>query len=110
MKNQKSGNACLPVVSHLLMLICGLSIRSRRSSHPQNAGIRFKKFTHSCALGLLSLLFLLTLSTAAQAQFTTSTANGQVTITEYTGSGGAVIIPSIINGLPVTSIGDFAFY
>jgi len=33
-----------------------------------------------------------------------------ITITGYTGSGGAVTIPSTTNGLPVTSIGDGAFY
>ncbi len=36
--------------------------------------------------------------------------NGTVTITGYTGSGGAVIIPGAITGLPVTSIGNSAFY
>jgi hypothetical protein len=38
--------------------------------------------------------------------------NDQITITGYTGSGGTVTIPSTINGLPVTSIGDivFAYY
>jgi PKD repeat protein len=35
--------------------------------------------------------------------------NGTITITRYTGSGGAVTIPSTINGLPVTSIGASAF-
>jgi hypothetical protein len=41
--------------------------------------------------------------------FTYITNNGTITITGYTGPGGAVIIPSTINGLPVTSIGNFAF-
>ena len=36
--------------------------------------------------------------------------NGTITITGYTGPGGAVTIPSTINFLPVTSIGDYAFY
>jgi hypothetical protein len=35
--------------------------------------------------------------------------NGAITITGYTGSGGAVSIPSTIDGLPVTSIGEDAF-
>ncbi len=48
---------------------------------------------------------------AAQGQdFVFSTNNGAITITGYTGPGGDVIIPSTITGLPVTAIGDFAFY
>lgn len=46
----------------------------------------------------------------AQAQFSYVTNNGSITITEYTGPGGAVSIPESTNGLPVTSIGDEAFY
>jgi hypothetical protein len=38
------------------------------------------------------------------------TANaGAITITGYSGSGGAVTLPSTINGLPVASIGQYAF-
>ena len=40
---------------------------------------------------------------------TCTTNNGTITITGYTGPGGAVTIPGTINGLPVTSIGDNAF-
>src|SRR5208282_2345888 len=39
----------------------------------------------------------------------TTNADNTVTITGYTGSGGDVIIPDTINGLPVTSIGYDAF-
>ena len=39
-------------------------------------------------------------------EFNYTTNNGTITITGYTGPGGAVTIPSTINGLPVTSIGD----
>ena len=42
--------------------------------------------------------------------FIYTTNNGTITITGYTGPGGAVTIPSAINGPPVTSIGDDAFY
>jgi hypothetical protein len=44
-----------------------------------------------------------------QAQFAYTNNGGAITITKYTGSDSAVIIPSTINGLPVTSIGDEAF-
>lgn len=38
-----------------------------------------------------------------------TTNNGAITITKYTGPGGSVVIPSTINDLPVTSIGEQAF-
>ena len=52
----------------------------------------------------------MTLPAAVEAQFTYTTNNGTITITKYTGSGGAVTIPNSTNGLPVTSIGTNAFY
>ena len=61
----------------------------------------------ACGRGLLALVLALT--AVAQAQFTYTTKSGTITITGYTGSGGAVTIPSAINGLPVTSIGGEAF-
>jgi hypothetical protein len=61
-----------------------------------------------------TLLLLLTLPAVVQAQFTYMTNNGTITITGYTGPGGAVVIPDRIpdttNGLPVTTIGGYAFY
>jgi len=51
------------------------------------------------------LLDNITFSMTADYNYTTN--NG--TITGYTGSGGAVSIPSTINGLPATSIGSSAF-
>jgi hypothetical protein len=44
-----------------------------------------------------------------QAQFNYSSDNGAITITGYTGSGGAVSIPDKIKGQPVTSISFDAF-
>jgi len=41
--------------------------------------------------------------------FTYEITGGKITITRYIGSGGAVVIPSTIEGLPVTGIGDIAF-
>ncbi|HEU0008311.1 MAG TPA: leucine-rich repeat domain-containing protein [Verrucomicrobiae bacterium] len=63
----------------------------------------------ACAASLLPLLLLLTLAAPVQAQFQYSTINGTITITYYTGPGGAVVIPDTIDGLPVTSIGNSAF-
>jgi len=56
------------------------------------------------------LLCALILPAVVQAQYTYVTNNGTITITRYAGSGGVVNIPGTINGLPVTSIGDGAFY
>ena len=60
-----------------------------------------------CAAWLLALL--LALPSAVQAQFTYYTYNGTITITGYTGPGGAVTIPGRINGLPVVMIAPNAF-
>ena len=61
------------------------------------------------ATKLLPLLLLLILPGVVQAQFTYTINNATITITGYTGPGGAVAIPDTINGLPVTSIGYSAF-
>ena len=84
---------------------CGILFDAKVLSHkfPVQVGI----------LQLLSLLLLTTAPGVVQAQSATSfiytTNNGAITITGYTGSGGAVAIPSTITGLPVTGIGDSAF-
>jgi len=67
-------------------------------------------------INLLVLFGLALLSTPLAAtadqygDFTYSTNGSAITITGYTGAGGAVTIPGTINGLPVTSIGNYAFY
>ena len=53
---------------------------------------------------------LFAMSAATQSQFNYTNDNGRITITKYTGPGGTVIIPETIDGLPVTRIGDSAFY
>ena len=63
----------------------------------------------SYATWLLPLL-LLTPPSALQAQFTYTTNNGAITITGYAGTNPAVTIPETLKGMPVTSIGDNAFY
>ena len=65
---------------------------------------------HSRIISALSLLLLMTLPSVLCAQFDYATNDGTITITGYTGAGGALSIPSTITGLPVTSIGDSAFY
>jgi hypothetical protein len=56
-------------------------------------------------------LILLAFVSQAQCQYGYSTnADGTLTITNYTGSGGAVNIPTNINGRIVTGIGADAFY
>jgi hypothetical protein len=53
----------------------------------------------------------LALANPAAAQFScTTNVDNTITITGYTGPGGAVTIPTAINGLSVTAIGDFAFW
>src|SRR5260370_28303277 len=59
---------------------------------------------------IILALALLALPAVVQAQFNYTTNNGAITITGYTGPGGGVTIPDTINGYPVTSIGDSAFY
>src|SRR5271167_2781731 len=61
---------------------------------------------------LLIGAFLLVPPVVVQAQFTFTTNNGALTIIHYSGSGPAaefVNIPSMTNGVYVTSIGDNAF-
>jgi len=58
---------------------------------------------------LTLLLLLLMLPAVVQAQFNYTTNDGTLTITRYSGPGGAVAIPDTIDGMPVTSIGEGAF-
>ncbi|MBK8475642.1 MAG: leucine-rich repeat domain-containing protein [Opitutaceae bacterium] len=61
-------------------------------------------------LPLITLgLALPSLRAATFGDFQYTNAGSAITITKYTGSGGAVTIPSTINGKPVTSIGYGAF-
>lgn len=54
---------------------------------------------------------LLLIPALVQAQFIfTTNVDNTITITSYTGSNGVVMIPGTVAGLPVTSIGDWAFY
>jgi hypothetical protein len=68
-----------------------------------------KLIMHNLNYFRILMVLLLTLPAAVQAQFNYTTFNGTITITGYTGPGGAVVIPDTINGLPVTAIGIRAF-
>jgi len=57
-----------------------------------------------CTRSLLPLLLVLLLPAVVQAQFSYTINDGTITITGYGGPGGAVTIPSTINGLPVSAI------
>ena len=60
---------------------------------------------------LLLLLLLLAAPALVQAQFNyTINGDGSLNLARYTGSAGAVVIPNTTNGLPVTTIGDAAFF
>jgi hypothetical protein len=76
--------------------------------------VRFLLTALAAALERQSLLLfgwlLFATPVVAQAQFDYTITNGTVTITKYTGSGGLVTIPDRISGLPVTAIGDDAFW
>ncbi len=62
-------------------------------------------------LSVIGCVFLCSSAFAEQSgDFTYTVANSQVTITGYTGAGGAVVIPDTIEGLPVVNIGNSAFY
>jgi hypothetical protein len=65
-----------------------------------------------CICVLMSLIVFASSSAFADqyGDFTYTVSGGAVTITRYTGAGGAVVIPSAINGMPVVSIGSYAFY
>jgi hypothetical protein len=79
-----------------------------RSEHGRNSALPGLRF--ACILRL-AFLWSFLLPALANAQFLVATnTDGSLTITGYTGPGGAVTIPDTINGLPVTSIGENAFY
>jgi hypothetical protein len=64
-----------------------------------------------CTAKLLLIFLFLSSPVIAQAQFTfTTNSDGSLNISQYTGAGGAVIIPNTTNGLPITSIGDASFF
>lgn len=61
------------------------------------------------ARALLLWLSLVAVPAGAQYQYITNWSTIGLTLTGYTGPGGDVVIPTAIEGLPVTGIGDSAF-
>lgn len=74
----------------------------------------FRKRAMSIVLSATMLIAVLCIAPATAAAattddgFTYTVANEEVTITGYTGAGGAVEIPAEIEGKPVTALGDLA--
>jgi hypothetical protein len=79
---------------------------SKLARRPADKNLLYRLISAS---SLLPLLLVLLPVAIVQAQFNYTANNGTITITGYTGPGGAVVIPSRIHGLPVTAIGDNAF-
>ena len=72
-----------------------------------------RRLTSLCVLVLvLVCVFVLpaTAQAATEGDYTYTVANGEATITGYTGVGGDITIPSELGGYPVTVIGEKAFY
>jgi hypothetical protein len=80
-----------------------------RTDYPNTMAARLRS---ACApkLAPLPLLLMMALPAVAEAQCRYTNNEATLTITGYTGPGGAVTIPGTINGLPVTSIGAKAFF
>jgi len=65
---------------------------------------------HTLAL-YMGLVFSSLFAHSVQAQYSyTTNLDSTLTITNYTGSGGDLVVPETINGLSVSKIGDYAFY
>ena len=59
---------------------------------------------------LFSAFLLFSDTRALEVDYLYQINSGGITITGYAGPGGAITIPATINGLPVTSFWDYAFY
>ena len=88
-----------------------LTLHNERRTCAVNGSVSARKPVWALLMRLLWAAALLLLAQPAhtQAQFDYTTTNGTITITGYTGTNEVVVIPSTINGLPVTSIGYSAF-
>jgi hypothetical protein len=86
-----------------------LSVNLERAADQRSSSAQDCLGSHLWLAGLTFLL-LLTFPAAALGQFSTSSdGKGGLIITGYTGSGGAVVIPGTIAGLPVTGLKQLLF-
>jgi len=76
-----------------------IAVRARPWRRPDNGGV----------LLLLLGLWLAAAAGVRAEDYLYTTNDGAITITNYTGAGGAVSVPATLNGLPVTGVGDAAF-
>ena len=60
-------------------------------------------------IGLAVVMWMFAGANAWALDYTYTNSSGKVTITGYTGSGGDIVIPETIEGLPVVSISSYAF-
>ena len=67
------------------------------------------KKTIAIILASILLCFSVSLETGAAGDYSYTNTNGEITITKYSGSDSVVEIPAVIDGCPVTAIGDGAF-
>jgi len=79
---------------------------SRKPAVCRCAGCFHVPFLLSVLVAVVAVL----VACPSQAQFAYTTKNGTITITRYTGIDANVVIPSTIEGLPVTAIGTNAFF
>jgi hypothetical protein len=93
----------------LIMLRARMTTRHDEWSMNRAAPAMAMRLRTTWTMGLLLLLSLLVVPVTAEAQFTFTTNNGTLTITGYSGPGGAVTIPDTSNGLAVVSVGVGAF-
>ena len=69
--------------------------------------MRFRKSVY--LLSLICIMVLPSSALAAQEDYTYTVADGNATITAYSGAGGAISIPATLGGYPTVAIGNTAF-
>src|SRR5262245_39716583 len=89
-------------------MVNGAESKNRASVMSANTLMKSTSLFGRLARHLQTILVLTALPVSLHAQFLYRTNNGAITITGYSGPGGAVTIPDSINSLPVTGIGSYA--